>query len=61
MTTSLRSAAPKQTSSTDVRAEIRELVAAMPIVIFANAIRDAFKRPQQPQRRGATVQRAVAR
>jgi len=63
MTTHLQSAASKQTASSDVRAEIRELVGAMPIVIFANAIRDALKLPrQQAQRRVAvTVQRAVGR
>ena len=45
MTPSINSQTFKSTpSSLQIDATLREIVAAMPIVIFANAIRDAFSR-----------------
>jgi len=45
MTPSINSQSFKSSpSSLPIDATVREIVAAMPIVIFANAIRDAFSR-----------------
>ena len=42
MTTALNSKSFKSTSTLDVNVTVRELVAAMPIVLFVNAVRAAF-------------------
>jgi len=44
MTPSINSQSFKSAPSLPVDDTVREIVAAMPIVIFANAIRDAFSR-----------------
>jgi hypothetical protein len=43
--TTLDSKVIKPTSMLEVNQSARELIAAMPIVIFANAIREALRRP----------------
>ena len=42
MTTALNSKSFKSTSTLDVNVTVRELVAAMPIVLFFSAVRTAF-------------------
>jgi hypothetical protein len=42
MTPSLNSQSFKSASTLEVNATVRELVAAMPIVLFFNAVRTAF-------------------
>jgi hypothetical protein len=42
MTTALNSKSFKSTPALEINATLRELVAAMPIVLFYNAIRAAF-------------------
>jgi len=42
MTTALNSKSFKSTSALEVNATVRELIAAMPIVLFFNAVRTAF-------------------
>ena len=42
MTTALNSKSFKSTPALEVNATVRELIAAMPIVLFFNAVRTAF-------------------
>ena len=42
MTTALNSKSFKSTPTLEVNATVRELIAAMPIVLFVNAVRAAF-------------------
>ena len=42
MTTALNSKSFKSTQALEVNATVRELIAAMPIVLFFNAVRTAF-------------------
>ena len=51
--TTLNAKAIKPTSTLEVNQTVRDLIAAMPIVIFANAIREALRRPETARR--ATV------
>jgi hypothetical protein len=51
--TTVNSKAIKPTSTLEVNDTVRDLIAAMPIVIFANAIREALRRPTASAR--ATV------
>jgi hypothetical protein len=48
MTPSLHSQSFKSTPSLELHPTVREVFAAMPIVIFAKAIREAFFRPAKP-------------
>jgi hypothetical protein len=48
MTPSLHSQSFKSAPALELHPAVREVIAAMPIVIFAKAIRDAFFRPAKP-------------
>jgi hypothetical protein len=58
MTPSLHSQSFKSTPSLELHPAVREVIAAMPIVIFAKAIRDAFFRPAKPALAAARTSRA---
>jgi hypothetical protein len=48
MTPSLHSQSFKSTPALELHPTVHEVIAAMPIVIFAKAVRDAFFRPAKP-------------
>jgi len=61
MSTALNSKSFKSAPTLEVNATVRELVAAMPIVLFYNAVRSAFFSGKATSAKPAAARRATAR